>query len=312
MPDMEAQHEIERWRYDPFVPLNWRFQDATNLAADKRMKWAHADDSLVGDCAAYLQAVDSATTGRERVAVRARWPLIHAASELANDTGLRRVEIQARLLAGQTDEQIAERCRVQPEVVACFEKLYFSVRHRLRAIDNLMKHAIGPGIHQGFGNNEVAQFFGWCALAAGPIAVDLMVERLRDVLRPGEQPTLAAYFRRRVPLAVQGFVAAHTLPFTEQMAGVWTECHSRLKKTKGSDAAVENSDIERRVLIRLAKAHLAGLPLPIKPLTTAPKSSRPAKGSRNQEQPASNTKPRRFPPPGDLKRVLVEMGLGAE
>ena len=158
MTDMEAQHEIERWRYDPFVPLNWRFQDATNLAAGKRMKWAHAEDSLVGDCAAYLQAMDSATTGRERVAVRARWPLSHAACELAEGTSLRRAEVQARLLASQTDEQIAERCWVQPELVDCFERLHFAVRRALKATDYLVMQTVGRAVHEGFKNDQVAEF----------------------------------------------------------------------------------------------------------------------------------------------------------
>lgn len=310
---MDAKKQkIQRWATDPFCPIDWRFQDARNLAAGKRTNWADEGDALVIETAAYLQAMGSAASGPERVAVRARWPFIRAASELAEKVSLQRAEIQSRLLAGQTDEQIAEKCQVRPELVDCYEKLYFSVRHRLRAVDNLMKHAIGPGVHQGFGNNELAQFWGWCALVGGVVALDFLVDRLRDVLGADEQPTLLAYMDRRVPLAVQSFVAALALPFTEQMAGVWSECHSRLRKTKGGAAHLDERDTERRVLIRLAKAHLSGRPLPLKPVAAPPTSSEVTTGAAIGKRTASNAKRRRSPSLVDVNVLMAEMGVGAK
>jgi len=310
---MDAKKQkIQRWAIDPFCPIDWRYQDARNLAAGKRTNWADDDDSLVVDCAEYLKAMELAAAGRERVAARARWPLIRAACELAEDSGLQRAEIQAWLLAGQTDEQIAEKCHVRPELVDCFERLFFSVRHCLRATDYLHMRSLGWGVFEGFGNNEVAQFWGWCALAGGVVVLDFLVDQLRDVLGADEQPTLLAYMNPRIPLPVRGFVAAKVLPVTEQMVGVWSECHTRLLKTKGSAADMEDRDIERRVLIRLAKAHLAGKPLPIKPVTVAPKSTAATTGTGKGKRSASNVKRRRTPSLGDVKVLMAEMGIGAQ
>jgi hypothetical protein len=306
------KQKIQRWATDPFCPIDWRFQDAGNLAAGKRLNWADDDDSLVVECAAYLKAMGSAASGPERVAVRARWLFIRAASELAEKGSLQRAEIQSRLLAGQTDEQIAEKCQVRPELVACFEQLFCAVRHALKATDYLITRTVGRAVQDGFKNDQVGEFWNWCALAGGVVALDFLVDRLRDVLGVDDQPTLMAYLGRRVPLPVQGFVAAHVLPFNEQMAGVWTECHSRVKKTKVSDADMEDRDIERRVLIRLAKAHLAGKRLPIKPVTVAPKSTEATTGTANGKRTACNAKRRKAPSLGDVNVLMAEMEVGAK
>lgn len=100
------------------------------------------------------------------------------------------------MLAGQSDRQIAARCKVRPKLVGHFERLHFAVRHALKARDYLVKHALGRDIFvdQGFGDKEVAEFWGWCAIHGGVAVVDFMVERLRDVVAPGNEPTMMAYF----------------------------------------------------------------------------------------------------------------------
>lgn len=301
--------KIHRWEFDPHCPLDFRFRDAQHLAESAPTQWADDDDSLVLDCAAFLRAVHAAETSRERVAARARFPLIRATVDFAEEHTLRRAEVQARLLAGQTDRQIAARCKIRPKLVGCFEQLHFAVRHCLRATDYLMIRAIGRGRWEGFRNDQVGEFWNWCALAGGVVAVDFFVDRLKDVLRPGEPPTLLAYFDRRIPLRVQGLVAAHAVPFNEQMDAVWNQCQSRLSNAKGDDAEyVLENDTQQRVLIRLARAHLTGKPLPIRPLDTAQKSPESPKVAVNRGGAASSPKTRRTPTLRDVEALLAAIG----
>ena len=79
-----------------------------------------------------------------------------------------------------------------------------------------------------------------------------------------------------------------------------------------ADAHMEERDIERRVLIRLAKAHLSGKPLPIKPVAAAPKSSEATTGTANGKRTASNATRRKSPSLGDVNVLLAEMGVGAK
>lgn len=309
---MDVENEAVRlWQYDPACPVNFRFRDAQHLAQGKPLKWAEPGDPLVRDCGEYLRTLNAATTSRERVAARARWPLIRATCDFAEENTLRRFEVQARLLGGQSDRRIAARCGVRPKLVGYFERLFFSVRHCLQATDYLIVQAVGPSRWEGFKNDQLAEFWSWCALAGGVVAVDFMVDRLRDVLRPGEKPTLLGYFDRRVSLPVQGFVAAHALPLDGQTAGVWAECQARLSqaKAKGDDGAyVLERDTQRRVLIRLACAHLRGKPLPIRPLAMATKSTTTKDGERTS-RPSANAQTRRAPTLGDVETMLAEIGI---
>jgi len=309
---MQLEHKsIHRWAYDPFCPIDFRLQDAQCLAEGERTKWADEDDPLVLDCAAYLKALNAATTARERVSARARWPLIRATIDFAEENTFRGAEVRARLLAGQSDRQIAARCKVRPKLVGHFERLHFAVRHALKARDYLVKHALGRDIFvdQGFGDKEVAEFWGWCAIHGGVAVVDFMVERLRDVVAPGNEPTMMAYFDRRVPLAVQGFVASHALPYNEPMATVWYTCGLRSSeaRAKGDEDEFFERDIQRRVLVRLARHHFAGKPLPI-PLAAPEPEKRAAKGGGKQQKPVSKSKVKLLPTVTEVRKLVQEIG----
>jgi hypothetical protein len=55
-------------------------------------------------------------------------------------------EARARILAGQSDEGVAARCRLAPETVHWFEARHFRVRDRLDAADWVAARVIGPGL----------------------------------------------------------------------------------------------------------------------------------------------------------------------
>lgn len=308
----QTERTIHRWACDPYCPVDFRFRDAQRLADGERTKWADEDDPLVIETGEFLQALNSATTARERVAARARWPLIQATIDLAEESTFRRAEVQARLLAGQSDRQIAARCGVRPKLVGHFERLHFAVRHALKARDYLVKHALGRDIFvdQGFGNKEVAEFWGWCAIHGGVAVVDFMVERLRDVVAPGNEPTMMAYFDRRIPLVVQGFVASHALPYNEPMAAVWHACGLRSSEARAKSDEDEffERDIQRRVLVRLARHHFAGKPLPIPLAAPEPEKGKTAKGGEKQKKLVAKGNVKLLPTVMEVRRLAAEIG----
>ena len=159
-------------------------------------------------------------------------------------------------------------------------------------------------------NNQLAKFLSWGALTGGLVAVDFFVARLKDVLRPGQKPMLLNYFDPRVPLAVQSLVAALAVPFNEQTASVWAKCQARLSDVKDDDAKhMAERDTQRWVFVRLARAHLMGKPLPIRPLATPSKSSKTSRGAGNRSGVSSGTKAQRPPTVKDIEALMVEMGI---
>lgn len=80
--------------------------------------------------------------GRERERVARRWPELHDARALAEADGERRWEVEARLLAGQGDDEIAGHTGLSAGVVGLFASLFFHVRARLGASSWVLSRAI--------------------------------------------------------------------------------------------------------------------------------------------------------------------------
>jgi len=106
----ELSFDASAW--DPYLPVAWRFLDAGRVAAGQEPEWAR-DDPAVANCAEYLTALTAAAADERKLsAVEDRWPEIAAAHELAERGGPGLWELQARLLAGEGNEEIAGRCRL--------------------------------------------------------------------------------------------------------------------------------------------------------------------------------------------------------
>jgi hypothetical protein len=117
------------WEWDPFLPPDWRFQDARRLAGGEEAEWP-ADDPAIVACAEYCRVMNAAEDDTERAAVKRHWSAIAAAHEIAGKNDPRRWELEARLLARQTDGEISVRCGLPPEVISRYEELFFNVRGR--------------------------------------------------------------------------------------------------------------------------------------------------------------------------------------
>ena len=70
-------------------------------------------------------------------------PDLLAAHQLCESNGPLRWELEARILAGQSDDDISASMAVPPAVVAAFERSFFNVRDRLAAFDLILFHVIG-------------------------------------------------------------------------------------------------------------------------------------------------------------------------
>ena len=82
----------------------------------------------------------------------------------------RRLELEVRLLAGQTDQEIAARCGLPAETVAAYAALFYDVRDRLET-DCLRFELFGARLYEGtaLGRGDLLKFY---ALRGGPHVVD--------------------------------------------------------------------------------------------------------------------------------------------
>jgi len=252
--------------WDPFLPVDWRARDAESVIAGEGTEWAHADDPYVAGYAAYLRSL-AAGDVEPVPAAASQWSAIRTAHEIAQRDNPRRWEIQARLLAKQSDAEIAVRCSLSPDVISYYETFFFNVRPRLRAWVWVCDEVIGPGLQNGFADHEAGPLWMAFAYHGGPLVLDALLDAFHVAWRPGEPATLSVYLRPNVGITpqIQAAVAAAILPRFGPSAEAWLELRLLLWD------ADEAGDEDRRALLReraraylvgCTGAHLAGKPLP--------------------------------------------------
>lgn len=134
-------HYPDSRRYSPVRSLSWRWERAQQLFAAGHRWTSRRDDDWTRQALDYLRAQQNAFW-RPDGWLAGQFPVLDAAHLLHLDDR-RRLEIQARLLAGQSAPEMAERTTTPAAVVDAYEALFFQVADRLGAVDWIMGHAIG-------------------------------------------------------------------------------------------------------------------------------------------------------------------------
>ncbi len=146
---------------------------------------------------------------------KALYPEIDDAYNIFLEDGVNQAELQARLLVGQSDTEIADHCSISPETVSTYEKLFFCVRKRAIDFGWLFKHTVGEPYFSGFENHHLRQLWAWFALHRVPEVLDDVIHTYREELKPTDSPTLSVYLRpgSRVCHYLQNMIADSVTPY---------------------------------------------------------------------------------------------------
>lgn len=159
---MDVQPSLVYYQtHNPFRTPDWRWQRAHQLHTSGATLSRRRDDIETITAARFLAV---STGGRPT-----KTPSAHACAAIAGARAFQEEgttstwEIQARLLAGQTDNEIAPMFRVEPETIQWFEALFFNVRDHLHHRDWIAARVLGPGLRRGFRPDELGKV--WQAFA---------------------------------------------------------------------------------------------------------------------------------------------------
>jgi hypothetical protein len=169
-------------RFNPSRSPAWRWERAQALLKQGRHFSPLFDDEATHEALRYLRACRG-RRGASSQAVIARFQDIHAARQLYEAYSEARTEVEARVLAGQTDAEIAWLTNIPPSTITAYESLFFHCREYLDARDWISLQAIGTSADAG---SIVKQL----AYRGGPLALDIVLAVTRD--RPLPRHLLAA------------------------------------------------------------------------------------------------------------------------
>jgi hypothetical protein len=114
--------------------LDRRWRRCAYLISQGQKPSATCDDSVTWDAWQYRLDVDSCSGSDDRRLLDACFPATAAAYQLyTTSTPMKRWELEARLLANETDSAIAGKCGITPEAVRTYGDLFYDVRPRLSA-----------------------------------------------------------------------------------------------------------------------------------------------------------------------------------
>ena len=243
---------------DPSRPPCWRW-----LLAGEILEGLHADmDDSDGDLQALVAFRAAMAAGQEN-----NNQALAAAHKVFVEDGPQRWELEARLLAGQANAMIAERCGLTAEAVTWYESIFFNIRGKLKAVGYIRQHVIGAGIDCGFRNDELRAFWAWLTFSAQPLVIERLIDTFHRVRQSGEPPTLSVYLRADANVAprLQAFVASAVVPHFGPAGKAWTEIkllQLEAEATADPDRAAFLLERARNYLIGCGRALLVGKPLP--------------------------------------------------
>lgn len=208
---------FERLRkYDPQRTPDRRWQDACRIVEGRRRVSFCRDGTEVVAAVQYLRVTAASRTEQGREGVRRRHADLHEAVTLAQTGGLVVAEVQARILARQSDDEIAARCAVPAGAVKWYEAIFYETRDSLKAHDWILIKAIGPIHSRARSGPDLGAVWRSCGYYGGPLALEAVLavsrnEPFPESLQPSSSPEDTA-FSERLRLSTRITIDSMLLP----------------------------------------------------------------------------------------------------
>ena len=183
----------------PYLPLDWRWQTAAILAGQAR-RVGRRHDAAVRRCVRFRRALNSGMDARRLDRLDAE---LNTAYRLEIGDARSRNEVQARLLAAQSDAEIAVCCGLPAMVIQVYHASFFAARPFLGSSSALL-FRVCPRICTGQTPSE-EELVLYYAYRGGVHALDMLLDYLHGA--PTDDPEIL-WRRALVRLAV----AARSLP----------------------------------------------------------------------------------------------------
>lgn len=202
---------------NPFRPAAWRWQYAVALASGELQPDRKLDE-WVRRAIRFQQARAKATTPAAESQLAYRFSDIYWATRLWDDIGdksrkLLKTELEARVLANDDRDRIAERIGTTEEVIAAYEKLFFDVAGKLKNRSYIMHCVIGPSLHHGLSERDYDVIWKMFGYAGGPLVLDVFVETVAQTTFPTDRSQVSGFISGMAHDALRrkAAIAAHTI-----------------------------------------------------------------------------------------------------
>ena len=251
---------------NPWRPVDARWQRATRLV-ELGGNEPHASpnrDSGPGSgwihkAQRFQIALRAAKSYQDQMQVITGHPEIYFAHwihEVETSSRSVRWAVEARILAGETDQAIANKNGCRAEVIHAYEALFFSVRDRLQHKDFILHAVLGEDLQCGQKSLENGMLWKLFGFLAGPHVLDALMTRVPVSSRVDGPEGVPAYFEHVAidSVALKAAMAALSPPLKSDGEMRLLKDVIRLAKDKATHAApaVAHDQIQRNLQSLLA------------------------------------------------------------
>jgi hypothetical protein len=236
---------LEFSKDNPRRPVDWRWQRANALVEEGGRPSRTYDDEGTFEALKFLRRLNSCTSESQRRYLAEDVPDIYWAHDFYQSEGdVLRIELEARILSDDTDENIGLRLCIEPQTVSAYEKLFFSIRDRLDNPGYIYHQVIGRSMHRGLSEREFESLWKWYGYTYGPVMLDSLINQTVDPKRPAKITDVKAAWRSdgHGSLLRKQAIAARTMPvnsFTQvDLLHIYAK-FSEIEKNSGVSGARE-------------------------------------------------------------------------
>jgi hypothetical protein len=260
---------IELTNENPWRVPDWRWQRANLLATGALRQNRRFDDRHIQKLSRFATAVmgDTDQYAQERLAIAD--PALFWAYRLAiQDEPHRRGEVEARIIANQTPEEIAAKTGIPEATIKAYEIAFYDVRDKLIYGGYVLHTLIGTAIHRGIQERDYVLIWKFMAYTHGPVLLDAYVKQSVTPAKPKNANAVKACLADGGfgALLRKQYVAALTVPLNQFTQTQVLEVYAKfveMERVGGQGAGSGSNTIVNNV-----QQVLALLPLDIGPYST--------------------------------------------
>ena len=132
----------------------------------------------------------------------------------AEDKQPTRWAIEARILAGESDEDIAVKVGCEPAVIAAYESVFFNVRDKLANTGYIVNVVMAESVTKGITERQYDLLWKMFGYTGGPYVLDAVITRFSAIDRPQKPEDVSEFFQNATinSMRHKASVAALTVP----------------------------------------------------------------------------------------------------
>lgn len=192
---------LQSFKNSPRRAPNWRWQRAVQIDAGgpKATRALDGEDgfAFIRRALRFKRHLDRASADHNALCA-----LIHRDADLfwahdmwAADKAPTRWAVEARILAGETDEEIAAKIGTDPGVIAVYANVFFDVREKMQHTDYVVNVIMADAVTRGLQERHYDLLWKLLGFQGGPHVLNAVINRFTPVNKPDAAEGVSGFFQ---------------------------------------------------------------------------------------------------------------------